>query len=386
MKRIESIDLFRALTIALMIFVNDVASVPSAPSWLHHVDAQTDGMTIPDLVFPAFLFIVGMVIPIALKKRMNEGFLPSLIHIGERSLALIIMGVLMLNSGSYNPELSLLPKPLWQLLMYISFFLIWNMWEESSKAKKIMPKIGWILLLFLVGFYRRGSAGDILWLKTGWWGILGLIGWSYAMVSLLYLRLKDNKALIIVSMAFCVLLFIAEVSGRFSPVQPVVDFIHPGKFLGTHSLIVLCGLYAGLGIGEKSHKEVIKFILTEGIILFMTGWLLHSQYIVSKIQATPVWALYSAGWCCLVFAFIYALTDIKGWKSWGRPFRPSAQNPLTAYLLPAVFYIFFDVLSIPYFAWGRTSPAIGVLRSTLFTVMILLITHILTKYKIRIKL
>jgi len=386
MKRIESIDLFRGLTIALMIFVNDMASVPSAPSWLHHVGAQTDGMTIPDLVFPAFLFIVGMVIPIALKKRLNEGLLPSLFHISERSFALIIMGVLMLNSGSYNPELSLLPKPVWQLLMYFSFFLIWNMWTESSKAKKIMPKIGWILLLFLVGFYRRGSTEEILWLRTGWWGILGLIGWSYALVSLLYLWFKNNKAMIIVSMSFCVLLFIAEVSGRFSAIQPVVDFIHPGKFLGTHSLIVLCGLLAGVGMWEKSHKEVIKFILTEGAILFMAGWLLHSQYIVSKIQATPVWALWSAAWCCFLFAIIYFLTDVKGWNTWGKPFQPSAQNPLTAYLLPAIFYILFDMLSIPYFSWGHIGQVAGILRSILFTVIILLITRILTQYRIRLKL
>jgi len=386
MKRIESIDLFRGLTIALMIFVNDVASVSSAPSWLHHVGAQTDGMTLPDLVFPAFLFIVGMVIPISLKKRLTEGFIPSLLHIAERSFALIIMGVLMLNSGSYNPELSLLPKPVWQLLMYLSFFFIWNMWAESSKAKKIMPNIGWLLLLFLVGFYRRGHTEEILWLRTGWWGILGLIGWSYAMVSLLYIWFKDNKTLVILSMAFCVLLFIAEVSERFSSIQPVVDFIHPGKFLGTHSLIVLCGLLAGLGIRGKSHNEVIKFILAEGIILFMAGWLLHSQYIVSKIQATPVWALWSSAWCCLIFAVIYFLTDIKGWKNWGRPFRPSAQNPLTAYLLPAVFYILFDLLSIPYFAWGNTHPTLGILRSLLLTGMILLITHFLTQGKIRLKL
>jgi hypothetical protein len=386
MKRIESIDLFRGLTIAMMIFVNDVASVPAAPSWLHHAGAQTDGMTLPDLVFPAFLFIVGMVIPIALEKRLKEGLLPSLFHIGERSLALIIMGVMMLNSGSYNAELSFLPKPVWQLLMYVSFFLIWNMWADTSKAKNIIPKIGWLLLLFLAGFYRRGNGGEIFWLRTGWWGILGLIGWSYALVSLIYLWFRNNKAMIILSMSFCVFLFIAEVSGRFASIQPLVDFIHPGQHLGTHSLIVLCGLMAGLGITEKSHKKGMSFILIEGFVLFLAGWLLHSQYIVSKIQATPVWAFWSAGWCCLIFVVVYFLTDVKKWDSWGKPFQPSAQNPLTAYLLPAVFYILFDLLSIPYFSWGKSGPGLGIIRALLFTALILFTTHLLTRFKVRLKL
>jgi heparan-alpha-glucosaminide N-acetyltransferase len=386
MKRVVSIDLFRGLTIALMIFVNDVASVPNAPGWLHHVGAHTDGMTLPDLVFPAFLFIVGMVIPIALKKRLNHGIFPSLKHIGERSLALIIMGVMMLNSGAFNPELSLLPKPLWQLLMYLSFFMIWNVWHEDSKLKRIIPKVGWILLLFLVIIYRRGSIEDTQWLRTGWWGILGLIGWSYGVASLIYLFFRKREDVIILSIGLCILLYIAEVSGRFTAIQPLVDFIHPGRFIGTHSLIVLTGLLAGLGIMEKEHKAVIRFVMIEGLILWFAGWLLHQEYIVSKIQATPVWGLWSAAWCCLIFALVYFLTDIKGWNSWGKFFQPSAQNPLTAYLLPAILYVIFDLFSIPYFKWGLYGTLAGVLRSCLFTGFVLLITHILTKYKVRLKL
>lgn len=385
MKRVVSVDLFRGLTIALMIFVNDVASVPDAPDWLHHVDATTDGMTLPDLVFPAFLFIVGMVIPIALEKRLSRGLIPSLKHVGERSFALIVMGIMMLNSGAYNPDIALLPKALWQLLMYLSFFMIWNMWDESSKLKRYVPKAGWILLLFLVFTYRRGNPGDVEWLHTGWWGILGLIGWAYGVASLIYLFFKDRKEIIILSMVFCILLFIAEVSGRFSAIQPLVDFIHPGKFIGTHTLIVLAGLFAGLYI-RKETQHLIRIMWVEALFLWLAGWLIHPGYIVSKMQATPVWGLWSAAWCSVIFGIIYFITDVKGWKTWYKPFQPSAQNPLTAFLLPAVFYILFDLLSIPYFQWGHISGVIGILRAILFTGLILLTTHILTHFKIRLKL
>ena len=59
-QRIASIDITRALTMLLMIFVNDLWSLSNIPAWLEHTAAQEDGMGVADAVFPAFLFIVGM--------------------------------------------------------------------------------------------------------------------------------------------------------------------------------------------------------------------------------------------------------------------------------------------------------------------------------------
>ena len=66
MARIRSIDLLRGADVLLMLFVNEVAGVPGAPPFLRHKAAADDGMTITDVVFPAFLFIVGLAIPMAL--------------------------------------------------------------------------------------------------------------------------------------------------------------------------------------------------------------------------------------------------------------------------------------------------------------------------------
>ena len=64
--RIASVDTLRGLTILLMIFVNDLGH--AAPSWMHHIQPpNADGMTLADVVFPAFLFIVGVSIPLALE-------------------------------------------------------------------------------------------------------------------------------------------------------------------------------------------------------------------------------------------------------------------------------------------------------------------------------
>jgi len=59
-ERVASVDALRGLVILLMIFVNDVAGVGRVPSWLKHVSAEADAMTLPDIVFPAFLFIAGI--------------------------------------------------------------------------------------------------------------------------------------------------------------------------------------------------------------------------------------------------------------------------------------------------------------------------------------
>ena len=71
--RVISIDVFRGLTILIMVFVNDVASVKGLPWWTYHIPGGEQGLTYVDIVYPAFLFIVGMSIPIAIEKRLAIG-------------------------------------------------------------------------------------------------------------------------------------------------------------------------------------------------------------------------------------------------------------------------------------------------------------------------
>ncbi len=63
--RVVSIDIFRGITMAVMIYVNDLDSVHGLSKWTYHMPANVDAMTYVDMVFPAFLFIVGMALPIA---------------------------------------------------------------------------------------------------------------------------------------------------------------------------------------------------------------------------------------------------------------------------------------------------------------------------------
>ena len=105
-KRILSVDIFRAVTMLLMIFVNDLWTLHGVPHWLEHAAANEDGMGFSDTIFPAFLFIVGLSIPFAIGSRMARGDskYSILLHILKRTLALVVMGFFMVNQENFNHQ------------------------------------------------------------------------------------------------------------------------------------------------------------------------------------------------------------------------------------------------------------------------------------------
>ena len=71
-KRNESIDMLRGLTMLLMVFVNDFWTVSGVPHFLEHFAVSEDGMGVSDIVFPMFLFAMGMSIPYAIERRFSK--------------------------------------------------------------------------------------------------------------------------------------------------------------------------------------------------------------------------------------------------------------------------------------------------------------------------
>src|ERR1700761_4962335 len=137
-KRLLSIDVLRALTMLLMIFVNDASGVSHVPAWLDHAKEYEDGMGFADTIFPAFLFIVGLSLPFAIKNRLNKGdsFTQVAFYILTRSAALLIMGFFHVNMEDYN-KTAYLSEDVWELIVTICFFLIWLDYPETmAKAKK----------------------------------------------------------------------------------------------------------------------------------------------------------------------------------------------------------------------------------------------------------
>src|SRR5262245_43569085 len=95
--RVVTIDIVRALTMVLMIFVNDLGTLKNIPLWLEHVEPGVDGIGLADVVFPAFLFIVGLSLPFAVEHRRKKGDteLQLVAHVLVRTIALLVMGVFL---------------------------------------------------------------------------------------------------------------------------------------------------------------------------------------------------------------------------------------------------------------------------------------------------
>ena len=215
--RIASIDILRALTMVLMIFVNDLWSLKGIPGWLEHTAAKEDGMGLADTVFPAFLFIVGMSVPLAINNRRAKGDTNGKIgwHILERGLALLIMGVFLVNGEYLNASATGIPRVVWNVLSCLSFILLWNAWPKTANpwVVRISKTVAVGILLLLAFICRGGEDGALNRFTPYWWGILGLIGWAY-LVSALIVAFSNTRFIIsLLAWVFFIALNIASHAG-----------------------------------------------------------------------------------------------------------------------------------------------------------------------------
>lgn len=393
LNRVSSIDIMRGLTLVLMLFVNDL-NMNVAPSWLGHQEADFDGMGLADWVFPGFLFIVGMAIPWALSKRFSSGQSSYEVskHIFMRSISLIIIGVLMLNSGRVNPELSGISKNLWAILMYIAVFLFWNDYpDKENKFFTItgLKTLAMAIFVFLILKFKSGQAANNGSLVTGWWGILGLIGWGYLVSALTYVFCRDSIWKTSLTALFFLILNMLtgwKLLGFLSPVKPVLGIIIEGNV----PLIVLTGLVAGLiirKIPETEYKKVILVFTGLGVIYLVAGFILRHWFIISKIKATPSWGMICSGISMIVFIILYWITDVKKKIKWAAFLRPAGENSLTTYLAPDIVYYLIWSSGIPVLIYKQShEPLIVVAGSLVWAVLMVGLTALLARLNIKLKL
>ena len=221
MSRLTSLDAFRGLVILTMTFVNYLAGVKNIPAWAKHMPSDGDGYTFVDVVFPAFLFIVGVAIPLALHKRMarGESLFSLLQRVLVRSASLLFVGVIMVNSRSFSADATGMSKSLWFLLAMLAVVVLWNIYPaDAPKARKrlflgLRIFAGLVLAGLLVVFRGKNSAGEIVWLQHSWWGILGLIGWAYLVCCLAYLAFRGSSVALMGVLGFLIALFIGDKHG-----------------------------------------------------------------------------------------------------------------------------------------------------------------------------
>jgi predicted acyltransferase len=391
-KRIYSIDVFRAITMLMMIFVNDLWTLKDIPDWLGHVEAHEDGMGLADVVFPAFLVIVGLSIPFAISKRIQKGesISDTLKHIFFRTLALLIMGVFHVNLENYNRADSVISKPVWQIVMTIAFFLIWLDYSSylNKKRNTILQVIGILTLGILAYFYVGGTPENPTWMKFHWWGILGLIGWAYLIASIVYLAFRENLGLYIAFFLFFLLFNSAEELGWLNflnPIKPYIWISGNGSNPAFSMAGVVIGVYYKNYLALGKYKNYGLVLGSSALVLILYGLLTRPFWGIHKIGASPSWVAICTGLSFLVLALMVWLLDKKGKANWFNIIKPAGTSTLTCYLLPYIHYALFSMVGIVLPLFLRTG-VIGIIKSLFYAFIIILITGLLEKQKIRLKI
>jgi heparan-alpha-glucosaminide N-acetyltransferase len=398
--RMVSIDVFRFIPLLLMIFfslLNERSfKVSNIPSWMWHAHPPTS-MTIVDIIFPLFVFAVGMCIPIAINKRLEKtkSLLQVWTHILIRAVSMMLMGKLMAHVWLFSKT----GRPigmsmdLWGVLLFVSFFLIWIRRPDSQGPKRglfiSLRCVGVVLLAYLLAIFRKDE--DMSWLVFGikgpyaWW-VLGIIGWAYLVSCAIYIMFRRRIEGVIGCLGLLILVYFGDSTGvfvkHFPFLAPVRQYITFATILGSYPSIATAGIVVSMlctiiSTDQTNRKQIIS-ILVFATGLFIAGFLLSAIGISSgEGRATPTWALYSCTIGCVVFVFLHWLFDIQGRKQWVNFILPLGRNALFVYLLSRMVYPLFGLLNIDFINNYFNSGIAGILRGTIYTTLLLLLSGFL---------
>jgi heparan-alpha-glucosaminide N-acetyltransferase len=403
--RIRSIDGLRGLVVFTMIFVNYLAGAPKeiVPWWMRHFPGDGNGMTFVDLVFPAFLFIVGMSIPVALGGRRSRGepIWKTVFHVLFRTLSLLLIGILMVNGSPDSGRMGW-SGTLWSILMFGSAILAFCSLSPAGRSggisrilSAILRLIGFVALGFLVAAYQGRDGHRIVTLSpfsihTSWYGILGLIGWAYLVASIVFLLFRTHRTAILGCVILLMCLYPADRAGLFDSFW-LNRYVGIGSTLGSQAAITVAGLLLAtiLVTGETATVRS----RTAFALLFAAGFaaaaiLLHGLYGINKNAATPSWCLWACAITASIWLVLYWLCDCWPVGFIARPLSVAGGNVLLAYLisemLPSVLEYFH--LSDWYGQLGQTNLACAIGIPAGFAAAILLVTALLNRAGFRLKL
>ncbi|WP_083227921.1 DUF5009 domain-containing protein [Mucilaginibacter sp. PPCGB 2223] len=382
-RRLLSIDVFRSITMFFMIFVNDLSGVTNVPRWIDHADGHADAMGFADTIFPAFLFIVGLSLPFALENRKLKWETSSgtVKYILYRAFALIVMGFYQVNMETYS-RTAAFPVAAWGIIATLCFFLIWLDYpgKVNKKLKYALIAIGYITLAVLAVIYKGSVKHPHM--RPQWWGILGIIGWSYLVCALIYFYSKGSTKILWIT-----LIVFAAANMVFHTVIDDED-IRLWILNDCSSVaLVMAGAVTG-ALYRKYHAVFNKFLMVQLIIaigLIAIGLLIRPYADgISKIRSTPPWVFICTGISLIIYSLLVYLVDIRGKQNWFKILRPAGTSTLTCYLLP---YLIFFIMKLTDFDYPDLfdEGAGGIIRSFAMAFCVIILVGLMQRVRLRLK-
>lgn len=299
--RLLSLDIFRGMTVAFMIIVNTPGSWSYVYPPLRH--AEWHGCTPTDLVYPFFLFIVGVSIWFSLKKYGLELNGPSIIRILRRTLSIFALGLL--------------------LAIFPYFSRDYSTFRIMGVLQRIALAYGFGALICML--INR----NYLWIVTAvvlllYWGVIAFFGGSDPY------SLEGNFALKVDEV----------ILGKSHMYKGFGVPFEPEGLLSTIPSIctVIIGFYAGelIGRSKKVSRSVLKLLLI-GISLIGLGLLWNEFFPINKPLWTSSYVLYTSGIAMVILTIIYFISDVLEWQKWGAFFRVFGTNALFAFFMAGIW-------------------------------------------------
>jgi len=315
--RIVSLDVFRGITIAAMILVNDPGSWSHIYAPLEH--AEWNGWTPTDLIFPFFLFIAGVSMTLSFASRaarsVSRGSLA--IHVVRRSVLIFAIGLFLNGFPSFDFHTIRIMGVLQRIaLCYLAaglLHLATCQWVPGTDSKvQVRANI-------------RAIAGVALILLVGYWALVTFVpvpGYGAG-----HLGKNENLGAYIDR---------SLMAGHLWSESKTWD---PEGFLSTLPAIAtaLIGILTGEWLrSERKGPRKVAGLVIAGVILMLAGRLLHPYFPINKNLWTSTFVLFTGGFAMLLLAPCYWLVDLRGFRKWAAPFLGFGMNAILAYALAAL--------------------------------------------------
>jgi len=246
-------------------------------------------ITFWDLIQPAFMFMVGVAMPFALARRMEQGATERQLfrHVAARGLRLILMSQVLISIGDGK----------------LSFQLI-----------NVLAQIGitYFLCYLIMQLRFRWQVAIVVLILAGYWALF----MAFPGTEGPFLSKTTNIGAVIDTYVFG---------------HPNSDDWTTINFL-TSTVTTLFGVWTGqLLQGNKSHSEKMRIIAISAVICLGLGLIIHPWNPIIKRICTTSFTLYSTGWVLLMLLAFYWFVEVQGYRKWTFPLVVIGANPIFIY-------------------------------------------------------